>query len=78
MMKRQSSAKNSPISACLIAMEMHVHDSEIVAKIQNIDVAAFLSVPTQPGRRFDTSPRMRINHPGHVSGVSAADTNRAV
>ena len=45
MMKRHSSAKNSPISACLIAMEMHVHDSEIVAKIQNIDVAAFLSAP---------------------------------
>ena len=52
MMNRQSSAKNSPISACLIAMEMHVHDSEIVAKIQNIDVAALLSAPTHAWPAF--------------------------
>ena len=52
IMNRQSSAKNSPISACFIAMEIHVHDSEIVAKIQNIRVAAFLSAPTHAWPAF--------------------------
>src|ERR1700730_216928 len=63
IIKRQSSAKNSPTSARLIAMEMHVHENEIVAKIQKMDVPALLSVPTQPrpaflyfARRLSTTP----------------------